>query len=701
MKIKIYLRCFLAFFALMLGGMNVFSQSVPTIIGPIDPLTNLPATLNGNDPLNGQVYTVWLQTFDATGKLISSVDPGGSNYSWVVSSAGNIKSGNGTTQITVDWNSTTKLQSVSVTYTDASVVPSVVQSAVLYINYYPFLPEIDPTTIPQFVDPVPHFAAGLRINAKAGGDLLIKTQMVKQKALSTGTPVSNGTVGDPATPNAGLGNYAAYNISKDNGLTWGIPMWPAQTIEASVGKQLKVHYVNGLDGVTYDAFNILADQTLLGNGYDLNGNVLTDPYTGPIPMVTHLHGGEMPSNSDGGPTAWFMPDSYKGHKFGPGFDQSASSISTYPNKQEEGTLWYHPHDQGLTRINVYTGLAGYYFLRGPNEEAAKLPGWSGDDKVQEVTPAGKTATFNGTNTYLPEIELAVQDRMFNTKGELYWPVTPTNPDLHPFWTPEFFGDVMTVNGKTWPYLSVAQRKYRFRMLDGCNARFLNLWLTDLTNTVTPPAITVIGSDGALMDTPVPLDPVQFKTLFMAPGERYDVVIDFTNVPKGTVFTLMNNAPAPYPTGSPVTIGTTDRIMQFVVNANMIAASDKVSPGTDKSLLPANLRPASPMVKLTDFNGNLATGVMPDVKREIILNEVTAAGGPAQVLYNNSHFDAVTPLSADAPKLFGGPTEFLKEGSTEQISIINTTVDAHPIHIHLLQWQLVSRQTFNTDAYMTA
>jgi FtsP/CotA-like multicopper oxidase with cupredoxin domain len=401
----------------------------------------------------------------------------------------------------------------------------------------------------------------------------------------------------------------------------------------------------------------------------------------------------MPSNSDGGPTAWFTPGYAK---LGPGFAFHASDLSTYPNKQEAGTLWYHPHDQGLTRINVYTGLAGYYFLRGPAEEAAKLPGWSGDDKVQEVTPAGKAPTFNGTNSYLPEVEIAIQDRMFNVNGELYWPVAPTNPEIHPFWTPEFFGDIMTVNGKAWPYLSVAPRKYRFRMLEGCNARFLNLWLQG--RGVTAPVITVIGSDGQIMDTPAVLDAGQGKTLFMAPGERFDVVIDFTGFKNGTIITLMNNAPAPYPTGTPVSAGTTDRIMQFIVNGNMVSANGGTP--SDKSKVPSNLRAANPMVKLTDFAGNLAPGVKPDVKRQIILNEVTGAGGPAQVLFNNSHFDANSPIPG-APQDFGGPTELPTEGTTEQISVINTTVDAHPIHIHLLQWQLVSRQAFDVAGFMTA
>ncbi len=652
---------------------------VPTITGPLDPLTLLPATLAGG-VTTGQVYTTELSM---------------TGYTWTVSPAGTITAGAGTNAITVTWTNPTSQQSVTVNYTGGSGCPSAAPT-VYIINYYPFAGPVDPTTVPQFVDPLPHFAAGLRVNAKAGGNLLIKEVPVHQVALSTGTVLANGTIGNPLTPDAGKGTYAAYAISKDNGATFGPAMWPAQTIEAQVNNQLTVQYRNDLFGLTYDNFNILADQTLMMNGYPQNGNIYTDPYRGPIPMVVHLHGGEMPSNSDGGPTAWFTP----GYSLlGPGFLYNASSLSTYPNKQEEGTLWYHPHDQGLTRINVYTGLAGFYFLRGPAEEAAHLPGWSGDDKVQEVTPAGKSPTFNGTNAYLPEIEVAIQDRMFNTKGELYWPVAPTNPDVHPFWTPEFYGDIMTVNGKSWPYLSVAPRKYRFRLLDGCNARFLNVWLMNLATASYGPSISIVGSDGSLYDNPIVINPSLGQTLTMGPGERYDVVIDFTGIPSGTVFTLMNNAPAPWPNGTPVTAGLDDRIMQFVVNGVLVSAAPPAAP-SDKSQVPANLRTANPMVKLTDFAGSLNAGVTTAVKRQIILNEVSGAGGPVQVLFNNSHFDVATPIIG-APLAFGGPTETPTEGTTELITLINTTVDGHPIHVHLTQWQLVSRQAFDVAGYLAA
>lgn len=182
---------------------------------------------------------------------------------------------------------------------------------------------------------------------------------------------------------------------------------------------------------------------------------------------------------------------------------------------------------------------------------------------------------------------------------------------------------------------------------------------------------------------------------MAPGQRYDVIIDFTGL-AGQSFILMNDAPAPYPAGTPVTPGTTDRIMKFVVNGTLVSAAGGVP--ADKSLLPLNLRPVNPLVKLTDFAGNLTPGVVPVKKRHLILNEQSDTGGPTAAMINNAYFDAALAMPG-TPLVFGGPTEIPREGTTETFSIINISADAHPIHIHLLQWQLVSRQTLDALGYM--
>jgi spore coat protein A len=545
---------------------------------------------------------------------------------------------------------------------------------------------LDPTTIPQFVDFLPHFA-GLRVDAKAGGNLIIKAVKTQQVAVSTGTVLDNGIVG--TDPGAGLGNYFVYTISKDNGNTWTLPLWPSFTIEALRGKKLNVKLRNSLYGLTYKDVNITADQTIMMSGVPLTGDPMVDPYTGPVPMALHLHGGEVQSTSDGGPYAWFTP----GYALkGKGFNDGVDSILKYPNTQEAATLWYHEHSQlGLTRINVYAGMAGFYFLRGLDEENDRLPGWSKDDLVKEVTPPGKVADALHPGAYLPEIEIAIQDRMFDTKGQLFYTVEPTNPDKHPLWTPEFFGDIITVNGKTWPYLSVAPRKYRFHFLNGSNARFYNLWLQNLATSAVGPAFIQVGTDGGLLDAPAVIDPKLGKTLLLGNGERADIIIDFSKVAPGTVLTLMNNAACPYPTGDPVVPGTTDRIMQFIVNGKMISRLDPNLPGNDKSLVPDNLR-IIPLVKLTDFAGNVK--IKPDVTRQLVLNEVEGDGGPVMVLLNNSRYEEMPGTD-----MFGAVTEKPVEGTTEKWQLINLTMDAHPMHMHLVQFQLVSRQKFDAERYM--
>ena len=541
---------------------------------------------------------------------------------------------------------------------------------------------INPRKIPQFVDPLPHFA-GLRVNAKAGGNLYVKAVPSTQVAVSTGTKLALGTVG--VTPGVGMAKVWAYRISTD-GVNFTPPLWPAFTIEAQRGNALNVTYTNALNGESYANVGLVVDQTLHWADPLMQMPQMT-PYTGEPPIVVHLHGGEVPPLSDGGPDAWFTPGNvYTGHSFNP-------NPYLYPNTQEAATLWFHDHALGATRLNVYAGMAGFYFLRDLNEDLLTLPGWSGDDLVQEVAPAGASGVFNPA-PYLPEIEIAIQDRMFDTNGQLYFPNLPTNPLVHPFWTPEFVGDVITVNGKTWPYLSVAPRKYRFRLLNGSNARFYELSFGN-----KGPVITQIGTDGGFLDTPTPIA----GRLVMGPGERADVIIDFTNF-AGQTLILDNTARTPYPGGAPASGNTTGRIMQFVVNGLMKTPAGGA--GVDKSVIPAALKTN---VKLTNFAGAPAAGVPVVKTRQLTLNEVMGPGGPLEVLVNNTKWNGLslgTTIRPDFKPVTIGPnttyySETVDEGTTEIWQIINMTADAHPIHLHLVQFQLMSRQPFDVKAYNAA
>src|SRR5450759_1327343 len=196
-----------------------------------------------------------------------------------------------------------------------------------------------------------------------------------------------------------------------------------------------------------------------------------------------------------------------------------------------------------------------------------------------------------------------------------------------------------------------------------------------------PQIVQIGTDGGLLDVPVPI----VGKLLLAPGERADVVVDFTTSAPGQVWTIRNSAKVPFPGGTAPNGATTGRLMQFIVNGKMVSKANPANPGIDKSLLPLNLR-STPLVRLTNFAG--LTNVTPIVKRQLTLNEVMGMGGPLEILVNNSKWVQTT-------------TETPVEGTTELWQIINLTADAHPMHLHLVQFQLVSRQAFDIKNYNVA
>lgn len=253
-----------------------------------------------------------------------------------------------------------------------------------------------------------------------------------------------------------------------------------------------------------------------------------------------------------------------------------------------------------------------------------------------------------------EVPLVIQDRSFNKDGSFYFGAEGVNPSIHPFWEPEFFGNTIMVNGKVWPNFNVERREYRFRVLNGSNARFYHLTLSNLKT------FTQIGSDGGYLPAAVKL-----KSLLLAPGERADILIDFSGVAPGTSIILKNDAAAPYPDGDKADSQTVGQIMQFTVPAN---AEKPILPST----LPAKL---NHIPKLTPNE--------PD--RILTLNEVEGEDGPLASLLDGQKYSA--PI-----------TEMPKVGSTEDWLIVNMTADTHPIHLHLVQFQLISRQAFDENKY---
>lgn len=387
-------------------------------------------------------------------------------------------------------------------------------------------------------------------------------------------------------------------------LVWGYNgSYPGPTIVARRDVPFTVTYQNNLYNPALLPF-LPIDQTL--NWADPLGcnqapSCAYTRYTGPVPVVTHLHGGEVPSAFDGHPEAWFTPGSaIVGQKF-------VSNIYTYSNGQEATTLWYHDHTLGITRLNVYAGLAGFYLLRDPQNEPSNLPGGS------------------------YEREIVIQDRMFDTNGQLFYPEEQDHP-----WIEMFEGNIAVVNGKAWPYLNVEPRRYRLRLLNGSNSRAYTLQL-QTTSGSAGPVFWQIGTDGGLLNKPV-----KVSKLTIIPGERADVIVDFAGK-AGTSFILKNSS------------ADLNDIMKINVSLPLS--------GTDGSLNPAtgpNLRPNNPIVNLA----KTVTSSTP--RRRMTYNNVDG-----QILLNNLKFDDAI-------------TEKPRVGSTE---IWDLVIDSdHPIHLHLVQFQ---------------
>ncbi|XP_010552729.1 PREDICTED: multicopper oxidase LPR1 [Tarenaya hassleriana] len=247
------------------------------------------------------------------------------------------------------------------------------------------------------------------------------------------------------------------------------------------------------------------------------------PKHGGVPTVVHLHGGIHEPPSDGNSAAWFTAGF---RETGPTWTQATAH---YENKQQPGTMWYHDHTIGLTRVNLVAGLFGAYVLRHHALEGPlRLPTGHEFDRL-----------------------LAVFDRSFRTDGSIYMNATGNNPSIHPQWQPEYFGDAIIVNGKAWPRLTVRRRKYRFRIINASNARFFRLFLSNGLD------FTVVGSDSAYL-----AKPVATKWLLLAPSEIADVVVDFARSASTTAI-LANDAPYPYPAGDAVN-EENSKVMKFII-----------------------------------------------------------------------------------------------------------------------------------------
>jgi len=438
--------------------------------------------------------------------------------------------------------------------------------------------------------------------------------------------------------------------------------FPGKSIQVRSGTPIQVHWTNNLGS---------QDSYLMSQFMDMSPGMMTPdmlamPANKGIPTVPHLHGGHTEAASDGTPNQWFtgaLPETVGGKPvIDRGVDATkANDTFVYANDQRAATLWYHDHAMGFTRTNVYAGMMGMYIVRDEVDTGLKN------------NPVGLPS-----GAY--ELPLVIADRMFTEAGQLYYPHQTDNTGCTRM-LPEAFGDVMTVNGKAWPVQHVEPRNYRFRMVNASDSRFLDLWLSKDNDPSQAPAAKLmqVGSDQGLLSKPAVMD----KLLF-GPGERADVVVDFSKFAPGTRIIVRNDAATPYSDGDPVDPNTTGQVMEFIVDAPLNKAYP--NPALRSTLVPA-IKPLvadAPAIKVGLFE-------MDTMETNPAAPDPIAANGV---------FTVITPMLGtlkDGPLAFSAPvTEKIQVGKTVVWEIYNTTEDVHPVHIHLAAFQVQNRQDFTTS-----
>jgi FtsP/CotA-like multicopper oxidase with cupredoxin domain len=508
----------------------------------------------------------------------------------------------------------------------------------------------DPAAQPKFVNPVPNaLDPGFKYTPDISGEFTVgvgPTTQMTGLLNPGGTPVP--------TPLFGYGQGGVYT-------------WPGKTFEVQSGaSNTIVNWENNLFGITE---HLLPLDKSLHWAYSLPGyKEFTIANTG-IAIIVHLHGGHTDFQYDGNPEFFFNPGAAV---VGPQWADVPGGFTNsfvYDNNVPAGNLWYHDHALGITRLNVYAGMAGFYFVRDDMDTG--LPGNPLDLPFYPALPPDP-----------------FWDDFITGEGL-------KNGDVpKPSALAEFFGDHMVVNGLIWPKADVEPRNYRLRLLNGCDSRFMAIQFVAVDPGVTDPndssasaplPFWVIGSDQGL-GTPAMTD-----TLVIEPGGRYDVVVDFSQVPYGSRI-IMKNLGGDAPFGGafgdalePADLfpdRQTDRVMAF----------DVVVPpsGVPDNFNPANL--ASAVI-------NNANGV--DNIRRVALFEGTDEFGRLQPLLGTvKDGDLNTTNVATAYTWFQPTTETPDLNSTEIWEIYNFTADAHPIHLHLVNFEILDRENFEYDSTET-
>jgi FtsP/CotA-like multicopper oxidase with cupredoxin domain len=549
----------------------------------------------------------------------------------------------------------------------------------------------DPALQPKFANPVPNaLDPGFRYAKDRQGRYKVQVRTGLHDAglvNASGSPIM--------TPIYGYSDQASRLPAT----------WPGRTFEVQRSADpVRVIWNNGLkDGPEH----LLPVDESLHWCYSLKGYGGKSITKDGVPIITHVHGGHTDWQFDGNPEFFY---NWNDKVVGPQWDDVPGGFTkqfSYDVDVPAAPIWYHDHALGLTRLNVYAGMAGFFIVRDES------------DTGQPDNPLDLPA-------FPYEAAFAIQDRMFAETGELFYPAFPGDPFYDDFITgegailppkefpgggptalAEFFGDHMVVNGKIWPKFDVEPRKYRIRLLNGCDSRFLVVRFrvaasptaTDLTDAGAPVPFTVIGGDQGLASSPTQID-----TLVMETGSRYDVIFDFENVPSGGRVIMENiggDAPFGGDFGDDLDSDDlfpnrqTDRIMAFDVVLPLDPEVPDVNPAgiAFGPVVPTPTR----LRKVALFEG------MDEYGR---LQPLLGTAEPATDYLGNPVLWPDEPRFKRAGLVgqiegsiawHSPTTENPALGDTEEWEIWNMTGDAHPVHLHLVNFEVIGRREINFDS----
>jgi FtsP/CotA-like multicopper oxidase with cupredoxin domain len=678
---------------------------------------------------------------------------------------------------------------------------------------------LDPLSIPKYVTPL--VIPPVMKNAGETNDYDIAVRQFQQQILPGGiwntlngrsdsfpatTVWSYGPDSDPVPDSTELGGGAGIAPAPNSQFNY-----PAYTIENTIDTTTTVDWINDLvdEKGKYLPHLLPIDRSLhwanpellpcedSGEGFQdcrpaaSNGDILHEPYTGPVPIVVHVHGAHVGPESDGYPEAWWLPDA---KNIPAGYATQGTLVNnyntatnnapgvgsfSYPNDQPSTTLWYHDHTLGMTRNNVYAGPAGFWLIREADGSESGLG--TGNVLPGPAPVAGEdlaTTNIDERGKYR-ELPIVIQDRSFNDDGSLFYPANRAffeglgdgqgsgkggniraglkiktlgadNSDIAPIWNPEAFFNTMVVNGVSWPTLEVEPDLYRFRLLNGCNSRFINLSLQAMNadgemigevpfyqigaeQSQLPDVVKIVrgnravlngdGNNPALVSAALPdfNDPMTEETvegLLMGLAERADVLVDFSKLPEGTVkVRMINTGPDepfggfPGPISDPATSG---QVMEFALVADTPVGEDFTAPEDLILTLPDATDPANLVIPEGEVTRDLAlleeeslhicASIKPD--GTITQDRKSIPDGEGNCVSTRTGAISMTsfPFGPKAAVLGtngagGGTVQLWSDmmqqnpalGATETWELWNWSADAHPIHLHLVKFKVLNRE----------